>query len=83
MEEILIRLETKGRAGKKVTIIEGFTRHFVELEELAQTIKIRCGSGGTVKGNRMQFQGDQQKSIALFLGKMGFKLQKFKLPNNL
>ncbi len=41
--------ETKGRRGKAVTVITGVPLDHVRLLKLAQELKQKCGSGGTVK----------------------------------
>ena len=75
METIHLRLEKKGRGGKTVTLLEGFTRRHEELMGLAREIKSACGTGGTVKEGRVEIQGDFRASIASFLQKQGFPVK--------
>jgi len=75
MEIIYIRIEKKGRGGKTVTVLEGFTRRPEELEELASQMKRACGAGGTVRNGIIEIQGDCRQSLALFLKKRGFAIK--------
>jgi translation initiation factor 1 len=71
METIYIRIEKKGRGGKTVTVMDGFTRRDSELEDLASQMKRSCGAGGTVKNGVIEIQGD----LAEFLKKQGFAIK--------
>ena len=72
LEAIHVRIEKKGRGGKTVTVLEGFTRRPEEMMELARQIKSACGTGGTVKEGRVEIQGDFRAVIVVFLQKRGF-----------
>src|SRR5262245_32985736 len=50
--------ETSGRRGKGVTTVFDVPFGEDQLRELAATLKQRCGTGGTVKGGRIEIQGD-------------------------
>ena len=52
--------ETKGRKGKGVTVISGLPLTHNALKSLAQKLKQKCGSGGTVKNGVIEIQGDQR-----------------------
>jgi translation initiation factor 1 len=64
--------ETKGRAGKGVTVITGLPLRGDELETLASQLKRRCGSGGTVKDGTIEIQGDHRDVLVTELGRLGF-----------
>ena len=72
MKTIRLHIETQGRRGKTVTILEGFTHHIEYLQELIHKIKTYCGTGGTLKGNIMEIQGDMRHKIKPILIKEGF-----------
>jgi translation initiation factor 1 len=68
--------ETKGRRGKGVTIVSDLSLDESEIAALAARLKERCGTGGTVKGGRIEIQGDQRDRVAADLEKLGFKVKR-------
>lgn len=74
MEKLHLRIEKKGRVGKTVTIIEGFTRRTEEITELARKLKSALGAGGTVKNGCVEIQGDFQKQVSTLLQELGFRV---------
>jgi translation initiation factor 1 len=36
----------------------------------------RCGTGGTVRGGRIEIQGDQRQRVAAELEKLGYKVKR-------
>ncbi len=75
LETIILRIEKKGRAGKTVTVLEGFTRHAQELEILAGRLKKACGTGGTLKGRSLEIQGDFRPRVREILLNEGFHVK--------
>ncbi len=70
-----IYLERKGRKGKGVTIITGLSETD-DIHSLAKELKQRCGTGGTVKNNNIEIQGDFRDIILKELSARGFKAKK-------
>ncbi len=69
-----ITREKAGRGGKTVTVADGFTGiGLPEKEELAKKIRAACGCGGTVKGGRIEIQGDQRETVTRILAEAGFR----------
>ena len=68
--------ETKGRAGKGVTVISGLPLSQSEIEALAGQLKKRCGSGGTVRAGVIEIQGDHRDAIVATLIKLGWPAKK-------
>jgi translation initiation factor 1 len=64
--------ETKGRAGKGVTVVTGLPLPPGEIETLAGKLKRRCGSGGTVRDGVIEIQGDHRDTIVAELARLGW-----------
>ena len=75
-QKLKIRLETKHRAGKAVTIIEGFIGSEDDREDMVKKMKNFCGTGGSAKDNEMLIQGDQRDKVIQWLLKNGYTQSK-------
>ncbi|MCS6992098.1 MAG: translation initiation factor [Chitinophagales bacterium] len=62
-----LRTERKGRGGKTVTIIGGFTIPADAIHELARRLKSACGIGGSVVDNEIVLQGQVREKAAALL----------------
>ncbi|MBU3713456.1 MAG: translation initiation factor [Ferruginibacter sp.] len=71
-QKLRIRLETKHRAGKTVTLIMGFIGKQADKEELIKKLKNHCGTGGSSKDGEMLVQGDQREKVLQWLKKNGY-----------
>ena len=71
-QKLRIRLDTKQRAGKAVTLVTGFIGTENDLEDLGKKLKNFCGTGGSIKDGEAIIQGDQRDKVLQWLLKNGF-----------
>jgi translation initiation factor 1 len=72
-QKLKVRLDTKQRAGKAVTLVEGFIGKQQDMDDLGKKLKNFCGTGGSVKDGEILVQGDQRDKVVQWLTKNGFK----------
>lgn len=60
---VRVSRETKGRAGKGVTLVRGLALDHAALAQTARHLKTACGSGGTVKDGVIEIQGDHVERV--------------------
>lgn len=72
---IRIRRETKGRKGKGVTTVSGIDSTTMDIKALASELKKLCGTGGAVKQEVIEIQGDNKDKIKQFLEGKGLKVK--------
>ncbi len=70
-----LRLETRGRAGKSVTVVDGLPRNAAFLEGLAKELKTALGTGGTAKEGCVEIQGDHRDRLRALLSGKGFAVK--------
>ncbi|MBD0331557.1 MAG: translation initiation factor [Chitinophagaceae bacterium] len=71
-QALKVRLETKHRGGKTVTLVEGFAGKNEDLENLARELKNFCGTGGSAKDKEIIIQGDQREKVMQWLLRKGY-----------
>ena len=74
-QKLKVSLDKSGRAGKTVTLVEGFSGPGSELEKLARELKNHCGTGGSAKEGIILIQGDVRPRAAAFLEKKGCRVR--------
>jgi len=68
--------ETKGRKGAGVTVVTGLPLDAAGIKALAKELKQRCGSGGTVRPDGIELQGEHRDQVVAFLEKKGWKVKR-------
>ncbi|HET9747293.1 MAG TPA: translation initiation factor [Chitinophagaceae bacterium] len=71
-QQLTVRLDTKHRAGKAVTLITGFIGKEEDLADLGKKLKSFCGTGGSAKDAEIMIQGDQRDKVMQWLVKNGY-----------
>lgn len=75
-QKLYVSIDRKQRAGKEVTLIEGFVGTDEDLKELGKMLKSKCGVGGTAKDNEILIQGNFKEKIFDLLLKEGYSVKK-------
>jgi len=75
-QKLYVSIDRKQRAGKEVTLIEGFIGVEEDLKELGILLKSKCGVGGSVKDNEVLIQGNFKDKIFDLLVKEGYSVKK-------
>ena len=75
-QRLIVRLDRRHRAGKQVTLIEGFVGTSDDLASLARTLKSKCGVGGSAKQGEITIQGDLRDKITALLQQMGYNAKR-------
>lgn len=73
---VRVSRETKGRAGKGVTLVRGLALDPLALAALGKQLKAACGSGGTVKDGVIEVQGDHCARVLEMLKAQGFAVKR-------
>ncbi len=63
------------RYGKIVTIVAGIDTNDIDIDELARQLKTKCASGGTVKDDQIELQGDHKEKVRKTLSDLGFSVE--------
>ncbi|MEN9302168.1 MAG: hypothetical protein RL264_597 [Bacteroidota bacterium] len=80
-QKLYVSIDRKQRAGKEVTLIEGFVGTDDDLKELAKMLKSKCGVGGSAKDNEIIVQGNFKDKVTEILIKSGYTQTKKKGGN--
>ena len=75
-QRLYVSIDRKQRAGKEVTLIEGFTGTEDDLKDLGKLLKSKCGVGGTVKDGEIVTQGNFRDKIIELLQKDGYQVKR-------
>jgi translation initiation factor 1 len=73
---VRVSRETKGRAGKGVTLVKGLALDADALAAMAKRLRAACGAGGTVKDGAVEIQGDHAERVVALLAAEGLKVKR-------
>jgi translation initiation factor 1 len=74
-QQLRVQASRKGRKGKTVTEITGFQCKPETLAKLLKQLKTQCGTGGTVKENALELQGEHKQKLVEILTQLGYKVK--------
>ena len=75
-QRLIVTLDRRQRAGKQVTLVDGFVGRADDLSALAKTLKTRCGVGGTVEDGQILIQGDLRDKLVTLLTGLGYNVKR-------
>ncbi len=75
-QTLYVSIDRKKRAGKEVTLVEGFVGLEEDLKDLGKSLKSKCGVGGTAKDGEILIQGNFKNKVADLLSGMGYNVKK-------
>jgi len=68
---VRVHRESKGRGGKCVSIITGLPLNAEALKVLLKKLKSQLGTGGSIKGDCIEIQGDKREALLPLLEREG------------
>ncbi len=71
-QDVRVQASRKGRGGKTVTVVTGLQHSPDKLKDLAKKLKAQCGTGGTVKDDTIEIQGDHTQKLVEVLISLGY-----------
>jgi translation initiation factor 1 len=71
-QQLKVYIDRKQRKGKSVTIVSGFIGNDEDLDDLAKTLKTKCGVGGNAKDGEILIQGELRDKVYDLLISLGF-----------
>ena len=70
-QKILVYIEKK-KFNKNYTIVEGIDEKEIDLKDLAKKLKSELACGGTIKGGKIELQGEHRQKVKKILIEYGF-----------
>jgi translation initiation factor 1 len=75
-QPVIVGIERKGRGGKTVSLVSGVMSHEAGQQALLKLLKTKLGTGGTLKDEVIEIQGDHRDQIVEILNGLGYKTKK-------
>lgn len=73
---VRVHLDRKGRGGKAVSVIVGVMSPPHGKQALLKLLKTKLGTGGTIKDDTLEIQGDRRDDIVAILNELGYKAKR-------
>jgi translation initiation factor 1 len=70
---VTVHRDRKKRGGKTVSVIRGVKSREAGKKALLKHLKSKLGSGGTIRGDEIEIQGEQREQIVVLLNELGYK----------
>ncbi|MFN4910280.1 MAG: translation initiation factor [Flavobacteriales bacterium] len=80
-QKLYVSIDRKQRAGKEVTLVEGFVGNDEDLKALGKLLKSKCGVGGSAKDGEILIQGNLKQKVFDILMASGYSQTKQKGGN--
>ena len=74
-QNLKVSIDRKQRAGKSVTLVQGFVGTDDDLAALGKMLKTKCGVGGNTKDGEILIQGDHCEKVKTLLLAEGYKVK--------
>ena len=75
-QKLYVSIDRKKRAGKEVTLVEGFIGDADDLKDLAKFLKSKCGVGGAAKNGEILIQGNFKDKVYDLLISKNYSVKK-------
>lgn len=75
-QPVRVYLERKGRGGKTVSVIKGVMSPPHGKEALVKWLKTKLGTGGAVKDEDVEIQGDHRDALVTLLNELGYSAKR-------
>lgn len=73
---VLVTLERKGRGGKTVSVVKQVMSPPQGKQALLKLLKNKLGTGGTLKDDELEIQGDHRDAIVALLKELGYQAKR-------
>lgn len=73
---VRVGIERKGRGGKIVSVITGVMSPPKGRQALLKHLKNKLGTGGALKDDQLEIQGDHRDALVALLNELGYKAKK-------